>query len=338
MSAHSLVALDDDAADNAAYNDYVAPPVTPRLGVRGMGLSVKRRIILDDVSFTVNPGEVFGILGPNGSGKTSLLRCLTGLIKPDLGTVSLDGKTMAPGAQKLRAALGVVFQDPSIDDRLTARDNLVLGARLFAVAGKEARHRADELLKFMELQDRGDDLVRTFSGGMRRRLELARALIHQPSMLLLDEPTSGLDPAAFERTWHRLLALRRLHGLTLMLSTHRADEAARCDRLLVIDRGHVVACDTPTRLLRRVAGDVIVVQASEPELLRTELAERMGVVAHVSGEEVLLEREGGHMFIPRLVEAFEPGRIKSVSLRQPSLADAFFHLTGRGLGATTEAL
>lgn len=302
-----------------------------RLAVRGMCLSYAKRIVLDDISFEVGAGEVFGLLGPNGSGKTSLMRCLTGLVCPDRGTVWLDGTALGRRDRALRARLGVVFQEPSLDDRLSARENLLLGAALFGVGKKEAQQRATDLLVFMELEDRGRDHVRTLSGGMRRRLELARALIHRPSILLLDEPTTGLDPIAFERTWQRLLALRRLQGLTMLLSTHRADEAERCDRLLVFDRGHIVACDTPEGLLRRVAGDVIVLEADEPAALAQEIVERLDMVAHVHEGKVILERENGHTLVPRLVEAFAPGRLRSVSLRRPTLADAFFHLTGHGL-------
>ena len=308
-------------------------PQPARLAVRGMCLSYARRIALDDISFEVAPGEVFGLLGPNGSGKTSLMRCLTGLLKADRGTVWLDGKALSSGDRALRARLGVVFQEPSLDDRLSCMENLMLGAALFGVRGREARQRAHDLLVFIELEDRGKDAVRTLSGGMRRRLELARALIHRPSILLMDEPTTGLDPIAFERTWQRLLALRRLQGLTMLLSTHRADEAERCDRLLVFDRGHVVACDTPAGLLKRVSGDVIVIEADEPEALAKEIVDRLEIVAHVHNDTVVLEREHGHTLVPRLVEAFAPGRMRGISLRRPTLADAFFHLTGHGLDA-----
>jgi ABC-2 type transport system ATP-binding protein len=312
-----------------------AEPQEPRLRVRGMCLSYAKRIVLDDLTLDVAPGEVLGLLGPNGSGKTSLLKCLTGLKRPDRGAVHLDGASVQPGARALRARLGVVFQESSLDDRLSCLDNLLLGAALFGISGKEARARARDLLVFMELESRGKDAVRTLSGGMRRRLELARALIHRPAILLLDEPTTGLDPLALDRTWQRLLALRRAHGLTLMLSTHLAEEAARCDRVVVLDRGRVVAVDTPDGLLRRVAGDVIALTASEPAELAADIVERLGVMAHAHGDEVLLEREAGHTWVPRLVEAFEPGRIQAISVRRPTLADAFFHLTGHGLAART---
>lgn len=311
--------------------DPGAEPAQARLAVRGMCLSHANRIILDEVSFELGAGEIFGLLGPNGSGKTSLMRCLTGLQRPDRGTVWVDGRSVNPGDRTLRAQMGVVFQQPSLDNHLSAYDNLMLGAALFGVGRGEAKKRALELLTFMELADRGHERVKTFSGGMRRRLELARALIHRPDILLLDEPTTGLDLGALERTWNRLLALRKLQGLTMLLSTHHADEAMRCDRLLVIDRGHVIACDTPEGLLRRVAGDVVVIEAEEPHALAAQIVERLEIVAHVHEDSVVIERDQGHALVPRLVEAFEPGRMRSVSVRRPTLADAFFNLTGRGL-------
>lgn len=306
---------------------------TPRLAVSGMCLSYASRIALDDVSFELGAGEIFGILGPNGSGKSSLMRCLTGLQIPDRGTLRFNGAVVGRRDRGLRANMGVVFQEPSLDIYLSAEENLLLGAALFAIPRDEARKRAHELLSFMELADRGREQVRVFSGGMRRRLELARALIHKPSLLLLDEPTTGLDPAALERTWQRLMALRHLQGLTMVLSTHRADEAERCDRLLVLDRGHVVACDTPDALLRRVAGDVIAIEADDPAALAAAIVDKLDIVAHVHQDRVVIERDNGHTLVPRLVEAFEPGRIRSIVMRRPTLADAFFNLTGSGLDA-----
>lgn len=303
----------------------------PCLAVSSICLSYAKRIVLDDVSFEVGSGEIFGILGPNGSGKSSLMRCLSGLQRVDRGTLRFNGDIVKGSGRALRAEMGVVFQEPSLDNYLSAEENLLLGAALFGVPRAEAKKRAQELLGFMELGERAKDNVKVYSGGMRRRLELARALIHKPSLLLLDEPTTGLDPAALERTWQRLLALRHHQGLTLLLSTHRADEAERCDRLMVLDRGHVVACDTPEGLLERVAGDVIVIEADDPEGMVEELKSALDVVSHVHQGQVVIERDNGHTLVPRLVEACPIGRIRSIAVRRPTLADAFFNLTGRGL-------
>jgi ABC-2 type transport system ATP-binding protein len=309
-----------------------ASDVTPRLSVRGVGLTLGGRVVLDDVSFSVSPGEVFGLLGPNGSGKTSLMRCLTGLMRPDLGVIWLNGNELGPKDRKRRADIGVVFQDASLDDRLTALENLRLSAALFGIRGKEATRRAKDLLVFMELADRANDLVKTLSGGMRRRLEIARALIHSPKLLLMDEPTTGLDVSACERLWQRLLALRKLQGITLVLTTHKPEEAALCDRLLVVDRGHVVIVDTPDALLSRVSGDVITLDVADPEALVTELRDVHGLHAEVVDGAVVFEREAAHTFVPRLVESQPAGRLRSVGMRRPTLADAFLKITGRRLG------
>jgi len=288
-------------------------------------------LILDEVSFSVASGEIVGILGPNGSGKTSLMRCITGLWQQDRGTVRLDGTLLDRRGRVRRSDMGVVFQDPSLDIKLTARENLIYGAKLFGIRAKEAARRADELLAFMELTDRSGDKVETFSGGMKRRLELARALINEPSVLLLDEPTNGLDPIAFDRTWQRLLLLRKERALALLLSTHRADEAVLCDRLLVFNQGRVVTNDTPENILGRFAGDVIVLETSRGEELLKGVQEQFGLTPIMERDEVILRTDRGHELIPRLVEAFPPGAFKSISLRKPSLADAFLQLTGHSL-------
>jgi len=306
-------------------------PAAARLEVRDLRLTLARRVILDRVNFSVAPGEIVGILGPNGSGKTSLMRCITGLWRPDHGSVRLDGTLLDRRGRVKRAEMGVVFQEPSLDIKLTARENLVLGARLFGIRGREAARRADELLKFIELADRAADSVETFSGGMKRRLELARSLINEPNVLLLDEPTSGLDPIAFERTWQRLLTLRKVRDMGMLISTHRADEAERCDRLLVFNQGRVVTSDTPDNILGRLAGDIVVLETTEGETLMNGLQEQFGLTPIVEQEDIILRTERGHELIPRLVEAFPPGVFKSISLRKPSLADAFMQLTGNSL-------
>lgn len=321
----------------SSSSSSLSPDSWPRLGVSNLTLSYGKRTVLDDVAMHVGAGEIVGILGPNGSGKSSLLKCLTGLVQPSRGMIRLDGRAVAPGARALRACLGIVFQEPSLDSKLTAFDNLLLGAALFGIKGAEARQRAQELLVFMDLEARSKEPVARLSGGMRRRLEVARALIHRPSLLLLDEPTTGLDPLALDRTWQRLLALRRAQGLTMMLSTHHAEEAARCDRVVVLDRGHVVATDTPDGLLARVSGDVIVMEAHDLDGLVAELHRELGVQAKVQNEQVLLERESGHTWVPRIVEALGARRLNAISVRRPSLADAFYHLTGRGLMPPTGA-
>jgi ABC-2 type transport system ATP-binding protein len=225
----------------------------------------------------------------------------------------------------------VVFQMPSLDARLTARENLLLGAALYGITGQLAAARADELLAFTALRDRARDPVGQFSGGMKRRLELARALLHEPSLLILDEPTTGLDERFFREVWERIESLRARSGLTVLLTTHRAEEAERCDRVAVIDAGRVIAEDAPEALRQRVSGDVLTLEARDPERLRAELDQRLGLASAVVGGKVVLERERGHELIPRLIEALPAGRIDALSMHRPTLSDVFVKLTGRSL-------
>jgi ABC-2 type transport system ATP-binding protein len=312
-----------------------APPA--RLAAEAIRFSYGDRIALDGVSFEVRPGEVFGFLGPNGAGKSTLFSILAGLLLPSSGRLLLDGRPLDPASRALRARMGVVFQEPSLDAKLTAEENLRLGAALFRVPRAEARRRVAELLAAAGLSDRAREPVGRFSGGMRRRLEIARAVVHRPEVLLLDEPTTGLDALAFRRTWDALRGAAGPSGATVVLTTHRPDEAARCDRLAILSRGRVVAVETPASLLTRVRGDVVVVEAPDAAALAEEIARRLGLPARATGDTVSIERERGHELVPRLVEAFPPGRFRSVSVRRPDLADAFLHVAGEGLAEEVRA-
>jgi ABC-2 type transport system ATP-binding protein len=304
-----------------------------RLAAQGLRFSYGDRVALDGVSFEIRAGEVFGFLGPNGAGKSTLFSILAGLQPPSSGRLLLDGEPLDPRTRALRARMGVVFQEPSLDAKLSAEENLRLGAALFCVPPAEARARTAALLEAAGLADRARDRAGKLSGGMRRRLEIARALVHRPEVLLLDEPTTGLDALSFRRTWEALRALRGPAGTTVVLTTHRPDEAAHCDRLAILSHGRIVAVETPESLLSRVAGDVVVVEAEEAGPLAAEIATRFGVAARAVGDAVAIERERGHELVPRLVEAFPAGRFRSVSVRRPSLADAFLHATGEDLAA-----
>jgi len=304
-----------------------------RLAARDLGFRYGARTALEGVSFEVRPGEAFGFLGPNGAGKSTLFAILAGLLPPRTGELFLDGERLDPRSRALRARMGVVFQEPSLDSKLGALENLLLGAALFGVRRREATPRAARLLDAAGLSDRAREPAGRLSGGMRRRLELARALVHRPEVLLLDEPTAGLDATSFRRTWESIDRLRREEGLTAILTTHRPDEAERCDRLAVLSHGRVVALETPESLRARVAGDVVLVEADEPGPLAAEIAARFGLGARALPGGVAIERERGHELVPRLVEAFPPGRFRSVSVRHPTLADAFLHLTGEALAA-----
>jgi ABC-2 type transport system ATP-binding protein len=303
-----------------------------KLELRGLCHQFGELRVLDQLGFRVGRGEIFGLLGPNGSGKSTALRVLTGMLVPQAGEIALDGQVVEPGGRALRRAMGVVFQAGSLDARLSARENLALSAVLYGLPTEQARERIEALLGFTDLGARARDLVGTFSGGMKRRLELARALLHEPSLLVMDEPTTGLDERFFRQTWERIEQLRQDRGLTVLLTTHRAEEAERCDRVAVIDAGRVVAQDAPEALRERVSGDVLTLQAQDPEGLCAELEQRLQLQCRVAEGRVLIERERGHELIPRLVEALPVGRIDSLSMHRPTLADVFVKLTGRSLG------
>jgi ABC-2 type transport system ATP-binding protein len=307
------------------------------LEVRGLSHRFGERVVLGDLSFHVAPGEVVGLLGPNGSGKSTTFRVLTGLLVPDRGEVFLNGQPVAPGGRLLRQHMGVVFQAPSLDARLTVRENLIMSAALYGITGSVAKQRVEEHLTLVGLADRGGDRVLELSGGMKRRIELCRALLHEPSLLVMDEPTTGLDETSFRQTWARIEQLRTSRGLTVLLSTHRADEAERCDRVVVIDSGKTIAEGTPRELQRRVSGDVLSLTASDPEALCAEIEQQLGLRARVIQGRVVLEHERGHELIPRLVEALPKGRIDALSMHRPTLADVFVQLTGRTLGTDLES-
>jgi ABC-2 type transport system ATP-binding protein len=311
-----------------ARADAAAPP---RLALEGVSLRRGGRDVLREVALEVRRGEILGLLGPNGAGKSTLFAILAGLLRPDAGRFQLDGRPVAAGARELRARAGIVFQEPGLDGKLSAEENLRLAAALHRVPRAEARARVAALLAGTGLAARAREPVERLSGGMRRRLELARALVHRPELLVMDEPTVGLDAAAFRAFWDGIEALRRAEGTTVVLTTHRPDEAERCDRLAVLARGAVVACAPPEALRARLSGDLVVVEADRPEEVARALAERLGLDARVRDGAVVVEREAGHLLLPRIVEVFPAGRLRAVSLRRPTLADAYLAVTGEAL-------
>ena len=303
----------------------------PRLRVVDLRRRFGARVALDGISFDVRPGEIFGLLGPNGAGKTTAFRVLSGLIPADGGSFAWDGQPLAPTSRAYRARLGVVFQDPSIDLKLTGRENLQLGASLYGLPAARAATRIDQALQLMALGDRAGELASTYSGGMRRRIEIARVLLHEPSLLLLDEPGRGVDPEALRRIWEELVALKHARGISLIVTTHQAEEAERCDRIALLDQGTIRASGTPDELRGSVAGDVVTVRGDGADEIASAIQQRLRLPVRVIGGDAVVEAPRGPEIIPRIAELFAPGRLTSISTARPTLADVFAKLTGKGL-------
>ena len=285
------------------------------------------RAALNGVSFDVRQAELFGLLGPNGSGKTTLFRILSTLMIPVGGRAEIMGFDVARDPNGLRRQIGVVFQAQSIDVKLTAAENLWHQGHLYGLHGKPLKSRIAEMLGRVGLTDRANEKAETFSGGMQRRLELAKGLLHHPSVLLLDEPTTGLDPGARRDLWQYLAILRDEERVTVIVTTHLMEEAERCDRLAILNEGKVVALGTPDDLKHEIGGDVILLDAKDPDSLAERIRARFHLDAQVLHGQVRIERENGHRFITDVVEAF-PGEIEAISVSKPTLEDVFIHRTG----------
>jgi ABC-2 type transport system ATP-binding protein len=286
------------------------------------------RTALDEVSFSVAEGEIFGLLGPNGGGKTTLFRVLSTLIPLQSGEIEVQGLSVAQDTHAVRRRIGVVFQAPSLDKKLTVAENLRHQGHLYGLTGGELRRRADEILERLRLTDRRDDRCETLSGGLRRRVELAKGLLHQPRVLVLDEPSTGLDPGARADLWDYLQTIRREQGVTVILTTHLLEEADKADRLAILDRGKLVALDTPDKLRSEVGGDTLTIEADDPTGLAARVRDRFGGEVQTLDGRVRLERPDGHRLVAQLVEAF-PGEVRSVMLGKPTLEDVFIARTGR---------
>lgn len=286
------------------------------------------RRALAAISFEVNAGEVFALLGPNGGGKTTLFRILCTSMRPTGGRAAVCGCDVVRESALVRRALGVVFQHASLDGKLTVRENLRHQGHLYGLTGRSLEARIDEMLDRFRVSDRARDRVETLSGGLARRVDLAKGLLHRPRVLLLDEPSTGLDPQARWELWHYLDASRRADGLTVLMTTHFMDEADRCDRVGIIDAGELVAVGSPATLKGRIAGECLHLESDEPVELARGLQERFGLQPVVLGGTVRIEHDQAHELIPRLVEAFSD-KIRTVALSRPTLEQVFIHHTGR---------
>ncbi len=298
------------------------------ISVQNLVHRYENRTALNGVSFDVRPAELFGLLGPNGSGKTTLFRILSTLMIPTAGRAVVMGCDAAQDPANLRRQVGVVFQAQSVDPKLTAYENLWHQGHLYGLRGSMLKKRVGEILTRVGLADRAKERVETFSGGMQRRIELAKGLLHHPGVLLLDEPTTGLDPGARRDLWQYLQILRDEEHVSVLVTTHLMEEAERCDRLAIMNEGNLVALGTPAELKSEIGGDVILLDAAhDAGSLAGHIRVRFHVETTVLGNQVRIEREGGHRFVPDLVEAF-PGEILAISVSKPALEDVFIHRTG----------
>ena len=286
------------------------------------------RKALKGISFQVLEGEIFGLLGPNGGGKTTLFRILSTLLTPTSGKASIFGLDVAAQPSEVRRRIGVVFQSQSLDGKLTSAENLRHQGHLYGLRGKALQQRIDHVLGRLGVANRKNDLVETLSGGLRRRVELAKGLLHQPGLLLLDEPTTGLDPGVRREFWDYLDQLRSKEGVTVLLTTHLLEEAEKCDRLAILHLGELVVSGSPDSLKNSVGTEVIFVETRQPENLRQELHERFGVESSVFGQKVRFEHPRGHEFIPELMDAFA-AQIDSLTIGKPTLEDVFMRRTGQ---------
>ena len=288
---------------------------------------------VDKVSLQVKKGEIFGLLGPNGAGKTTFISMLVTMKRPTSGEAKVNGHDIASERMGVRKSLGIVFQDQALDEELTAYENLDLHAAMYGVPRAKREKRITEVLKMVELDSRKNDIVKTFSGGMRRRLEIARGLIHYPKVLFLDEPTLGLDPQTRKHIWEYISSLRREHGVTILLTTHYMEEAnSLCDRVAIIDHGKIIALDTPAALKDSLGGDTLLIECPKPDTLASALKSFKSIKdARVHDHRLTLMVDKAEAQIPLIMQKADSKKIEvnSISLHKPTLDDVFLHYTGR---------
>ena len=285
---------------------------------------------VDGVSFEVGPGEVFGFLGPNGAGKSTTINILCTLLSPTSGEAKVAGFDCVRQPDDVRRSIGIIFQDPTLDNGLTAYENLLFHAYLYGMDRKTARNRIEDALRLVDLHGRKDELVRKFSGGMKRRLEIARGLLNYPKVLFMDEPTLGLDPQTRNMIWEFIRDLKVRTGITIFMTTHYLEEAEFCDRVAIIDLGKVIKLGTPAELKAGLKGDTLRLSGRDNQALASEITAKFGLEAKVSEGGVSLTVERGEEFIPALIKGLST-EVVSVSLARPTLNDVFLALTGKSI-------
>jgi ABC-2 type transport system ATP-binding protein len=300
----------------------------PIIRVESLTKQFKTITAVDGISFSVEEGEVFGFLGPNGAGKTTTINILCTLLAPSAGSAEIAGFNCAEFPDQVRSSIGLIFQDTTLDTGLTAYENLKFHAYLYNLDRRLTERRIDEMLDVVELQNRKHELIKNFSGGMKRRLEIARGLLHYPRVLFLDEPTIGLDPQTRNTIWAFINSLREKEQITVFMTTHYMEEAENCDRIAIIDHGKIIALDTPARLKEIVRCDIIHLTTVDNQRAMEEIQRTFNIVAREENGGLVLETEKGDEFIPRLIHSL-PIQILSVGLKKPTLNDVFLKLTGR---------
>ena len=297
------------------------------VSVAGLHHAYSERKALDGIDFGVLAGEAFGLLGPNGGGKTTLFRLLSTLLPVQTGKVTLSGLDVATKAQDVRQIIGVTFQSPSLDGKLSVWENLQHQAHLYGLYGVQSKTRIRELMDRLGLSDRGKDLAGSLSGGLKRRVEVAKSLLHHPQILLLDEPSTGLDPGGRRDLWEYLTRLRQDEGTTILVTTHLMEEAERCDRLGILNQGRMIALGTPDELRSSVGGDCLTIQTPNPAGLAELIAARFQLRPQRIGDSLRIEKSLGHELLRDIVAAF-PSEITAISLARPTLEDVFIARTG----------
>jgi ABC-2 type transport system ATP-binding protein len=307
----------------------------PAIAVQDVGYSYRDRRALDGVSFSVAEGEIFGLLGPNGGGKSTLFRILSTLLPVQSGNVSINGFDLVSQQRAVRSTLGVTFQSPSLDRKLTVLENLRHQGQLYGIPNAELKSRISANLTALGVADRSGQLVGKLSGGLQRRVEIAKSLLHRPRILLLDEPSTGLDPGAILELWGHLRELRKQMSLTILVSTHLLNEAENCDRLAILHLGRLVAVDTPGALRSSVGGDCLTIQSHDTGALTSlsrDIESRFQVSVQQVAGALRIERENGIDLLRDIMSEFGSS-ITSVTLGKPTLSDVFVQRTGQTLNS-----
>ena len=306
--------------------------MTIALHIQDLTRRFNELIAVNNISFDIDQGEIFGLLGPNGAGKTTTLSMLATMLTPTSGSATVNGIDISQDPDGVRKSIGIVFQDQSLDEELTAWENMDFHGRLYRIPAETRNQRITELLMLVELNDRRDDIVKTFSGGMRRRLEIARGLLHHPAVLFLDEPTLGLDPQTRNHLWQYIATLAKEKGITIILTTHYMEEADRlCNRVAIIDHGRIIAIDTPKNLKDGLGGDLVTIESPDPAAVAVALKEPWVARVETHGGEVTVSLKNADQYVSTIVTLLNQQQvpITSITVHKPTLEDVFLSFTGK---------